>query len=113
MKKLSFILLTCFWVALSFAQEKSNKAFYIYRNDGDFNAFIYSTVDSITYSSFDVDNVEQNKIVTQEIWTADSVYRIPLSVIDSVSLTKPETIYKANIIRLDSSLRSYLNSATL
>ena len=85
MKKILVIIVACLSVALSHAQEDS--PFYVYRNDGDFNAFFLSEVDSITYSSIDIDSIQCEDVVTQEFWTSDSVYRIPLAAIDSVGFT--------------------------
>ena len=68
-------------------------AFYIYRNDGGFNAFFRDEVDSIAYSYYDADSVYYNDIVTQVIYTPDSIYRIPLAAIDSVGFVQPETIH--------------------
>ena len=101
MKRYLFLLLSLLQIIASYSQNQPDRAFYIYRNDGAFNAFFYSEVDSITYSYIDVDSVEQANPVTQEIWTSDSTYRIPLNIIDSVSFVKPETSYKTNVIRLD------------
>lgn len=67
------------------AQEiEDGEAFYVYRNDGDFNAFFYDQVIRMGYSKFDLDSVEYDVYVVQEIETEDSLYRIPLSAIDSI-----------------------------
>ena len=69
---LYFVLLA----TISFSQNEIGNTFYVYRNDGAFNAFYSSEVDSITYSCIDKDSIEHENIVTQEIWTCDSIYRI-------------------------------------
>lgn len=61
-------------------------AFYIYRNDGLFNVFFRSEIDSIAYSCYDKDNMFQDDYVTQVIYCKDSICRIPLAVVDSVVL---------------------------
>ena len=61
------------------------EAFYIYRNDGQFNAFFMEDVDSMTYSYYDENNVRYDEIVTQRVYTKDSLYNIPLAAIDSVA----------------------------
>jgi len=86
-------------------------AFYIYRNDGQFNAFFRDEVDSIAYSYYDADSIYYNDIVTQIIYTQDSIYRIPLAAIDSVGFVQPETIYKENAVPLTGSLYDYLVSS--
>ena len=83
-------------------------AFYIYRNDGQFNAFFRDEVDSIAYSYYDADSVYYNDIVTQVIYTPDSIYRIPLAAIDSVGFVQPETIYKEDAVPLTGDLFDYL-----
>lgn len=67
------------------ASLQAQQAFYVYRNDGGFNAFLSEDVDSIVCSNVDVDGKVCAEFVTQEVWTGDSVCRIPLAAIDSVS----------------------------
>ncbi len=83
------------------AQEQQNQyALYNYRNDGDFNAWLNIDVDSITYSNIGLDSVEYDNIVTQEVWTPDSCYRIPLEVIDSIGFRAPEPIMQEGLFYL-------------
>ena len=67
-----------------------NDAFYIYQNDGHFNGFFYDEVIEIRYSKLDTLNLEHSDFVSQEIVTADSIYRIMLAAIDSVGFVQPE-----------------------
>lgn len=84
--KRGFVLLAVFLSSLiSLAQDQANDAFYIYRNDGEFNAFFRNEVQSIEYSNYDADGNYHNEIVTQIVNTTDSVYKIPLAAIDSVA----------------------------
>ena len=91
-KRLSLILLFAA-VTLSGMAQSIGEAFYIYRNDGQFNAFFRDEVLSIEYSNYDVDSVYYDEVVTQVVNTADSVYKIPLAAIDSVGFVQPETKY--------------------
>ncbi|MBR6867889.1 MAG: hypothetical protein IKN02_06655, partial [Prevotella sp.] len=68
-------------------------AFYIYQNDGHFDGFFYDQVKQISYSRLDTLGVEYKDYVSQEIVTEDSVYRIMLTAIDSVSFYQPEIKY--------------------
>lgn len=77
-----------------------NDISYIYRNDGDFNAFFRDEIEFISYSNFDKDNVYHDDIVVQTVHTKDSVYRIPLAAIDSIGFVKPQTIYREGSIPL-------------
>jgi len=86
------------------------EAFYIYRNDGGFNAFFRDEVDSITYSHYDTDSIFYDEIVTQLVYTADSVYKIPLAAVDSVGFVQPETVYEENTTELSGLILDYIVS---
>lgn len=81
---------------------------YVYRNDGMINALLTSDIDSICFSKLDLDSVTHREHVVQEVWTVDSVYRIPLALIDSVSLITPETVYKPGAYRITESMLDYI-----
>ena len=89
-----------------------NEAIYIYRNDGQFNAFLKSDVDSIKYSHYGVDNKRYSDWKTQVIYTSDSIYKIPIAAIDSISLVTPEVKYKDNVIKITESWIDYIVSST-
>lgn len=76
-------------------------AFYVYRNDGDFNGFFYDEVIRMGYSKFDLDSVEYDVFVVQEIETKDSLYRIPLAVIDSIGFQQPEIRFSEKFHNFD------------
>lgn len=101
----------CLFILLVFTlntmAQTIGEAFYIYRNDGEFNAFFRNEVDSIAYSNYDADSLYYDEVVTQLVYTADSLYRIPLAVIDSVSFVHPETIYAPNVT-LYKELKDYI-----
>lgn len=81
-------------------QQQSQYALYNYRNDGDFNAWLNIDVDSITYSTIGLDSIEYDNIVTQEVWTPDSCYRIPIEAIDSIGFRAPEPEFKEGIFHI-------------
>ena len=87
-------------LGLSAQQQQSQYALYNYRNDGDFNAWLSIDVDSITYSNIGLDSVEYDNIVTQEVWTPDSCYRIPIEVIDSIGFRAPKPVLRDGIFYL-------------
>lgn len=101
MKKCLFVLIAFLSTLTITAQ--SEKAIYIYRNDGDFNAFLCEDIDSLVHSNIGIDSICYDKMVVQEIWTQDSIYRIPLAAIDSISFSVPEPIVndKVSFIELD------------
>ena len=106
-KQLLMVLLLAFTAVSTMAQNVGD-AIYIYRNDGDFNAFLREEVDSMTYSYYDADSVRYDEIVTQLIYTEDSLYRIPVAAIDSVSFVQPETKYQPNVVRMNEEWLPYV-----
>lgn len=96
MKRLHLIILSGLLSLAATAQTISD-AFYIYRNDGDFNAFFREEIDSMAYSCYDLDSILCDDYVTQLVYTPDSIYRIPLAAIDSVGFVRPETILQPNV----------------
>ena len=95
---------------LPVSAQQTQDALYIFRNDGGFNAFFFSDIDRIEYSKIDTLGVEQADYVVQEVYALDSVFRIPISAIDSVAFVTPETKYKAGVIKLEESLRDYVTA---
>ena len=111
MKQRLYLILLLVAVTLSGMAQTIGEAFYIYRNDGQFNAFFRDEVISIDYSYKDADGNTYDEIVTQIVNTPDSVYKIPLAAIDSVSFVQPETIYMEDAVPLTGTLFDYLVSA--
>ena len=110
MKRLHLIILLAA-LSLTATAQTVGEAFYIYRNDGDFNAFFRDEVDSIAYSHYDLDSIYYNENVTQLVYTPDSLYHIPLAVIDSVSFVQPETIFQPDVVQMQQKgLMDYLQA---
>lgn len=101
-----FLLITNWYGMLA-----QNDAMLIYRNDGIVHGFLKADVDSVRHSQLDLDSVMHKDFVVQEVWRADSVYRIPLEVIDSVSFVMPPTIYKQGVVDLKERLLDYVIGA--
>ena len=108
---LKFICSAVFVLSVVFPVS-AQEAFYIYRNDGQFNAFFNDEVDSIIYSKIALDSTLCDDYVVQEVYTADSLYRIPLTAIDSVGFVKPETVYKSGVTDIAENLWQYVITAT-
>lgn len=108
MKQRLYLILLLVAVTLSGLAQNIGEAFYIYRNDGQFNAFFRDEVISIDYSYEDADGNTYDEIVTQIVNTADSVYKIPLAAIDSIGFVQPETKYKQGTVLLTGNLYDYL-----
>ena len=88
--------------------QQTQDALYIFRNDGGFNAFFFADIDRIEYSKIDTLGVEQADYVVQEVYALDSVFRIPISAIDSVSFVTPETKYRADAFVANANLVNYV-----
>ena len=94
MRRSIFILALC---SLFLAPLMAQEAFYIYRNDGDFNGFFYDEVQEMRYSKIDLDSVEHDNYIMYEVQLADTLYRIPLAAIDSIGFQQPEIILNPNL----------------
>jgi len=107
---LMLVTLACFQTAAAQTEEiEGGEAFYIYQNDGHFNGFFYDQVKQMRYSRLDTLNREHDHYVSQEIVTEDSVYRIMLTAIDSVSFYQPEIKYAKGLrFMRDEGMMDYL-----
>lgn len=112
MKKIlvSLILMA---MAVTASAQTIGEAFYIYRNDGRLNAFFREQVDSIVYSCYDEDSILYDDAVMQVVYTADSIYRIPIEAIDSVGFVTPKTIYQPGVKVIDELAQYVLSSDSL
>ena len=90
------------------ATEPRQDALYIFRNDGKFDFFFYGDIDRIAYSKIDTLGVEQPDYVVQEVWALDTVYRIPLTAIDSVAFVTPENIVWPDVFCPDERIANYI-----
>lgn len=86
---------------------------YVYRNDGKFNAFYSNEIDSMVCSHVGPDSASfhKNDYLVQEIYTADSIYRIPIAAIDSISSVVPEPILNDKVFPLTQEISPYVLSA--
>ncbi len=101
------LLALSFWlIAIGFVN--AQEAFYIYRNDGDFNGFFYDEVVEMRQSKIGVDSIEYDKWVTQEVVLEDTIYRIPLAAIDSIGFEQPEIKINPRVRFLRDGLCQYL-----
>ena len=101
------LLLSVFSVQTANAQTVQD-ALYIFRNDGQFNAFFFGDINRIEYSKIDTLGVEQDDYIVQEVYALDTLYRIPLNAIDSIAFVTPEKRYKADVFRPDKSIADYI-----
>ena len=90
------LLALSFWL-LAIGFVNAQEAFYIYRNDGDFNGFFYDEVIEMRQSKIGVDSIEYEQWVTQEVVLEDTIYRIPLAAIDSIGFQQPEIKFNPKV----------------
>ena len=100
MKHLYLIIFSAL-LSISATAQTIGDAFYIYRNDGEFNAFFREEIDSMAYSCYDLDGTLYDDYVTQLVYTPDSIYRIPLEAIDSVAFDVNKIVVSDDYIALD------------
>lgn len=94
---LLLFIVSCHLSSINLFAQQTQDALYIYRNDGGFNAFFFRDIERIDYSKVDTLGVEHSDYVVQEVYALDSVFRIPISAIDSVAFVTPETKYQTDV----------------
>lgn len=109
MKRVFLLVIATIYSLLSI-NANNNDVVIVYRNDGIVNGFVRSQIDSIKYSKIGIDNIEYAQYVVNEIWTQDSLYRIPIEVIDSVSFVAPPTIYQDDAVPMSAELCSLMST---
>ena len=105
MKRLFIYLILC---VFSIGVHADDEVMYVYLSDGSFRGFYNAEIDSISYSHYDLDSIWHEEMVTQDVWSRDTVERISLCMIDSISYSLPETTYKDNVIILDERYQPYI-----
>ena len=108
MKRRFYLILLFAAVALSGMAQTVGESMYIYRSNGQINGFLPEEIESIDYSYYDIEGNKYDEIVMQIVNTVDSVYKIPLADIDSVSFVNPKTIYKSDVILISDELINYV-----
>ncbi len=103
---LLFIILSAFTSGI-FAQDHVTLFFL---KDGSFKGFYDEEIDHIAYSNYDLDSIWHNDAVVQDVWTTDSLVRIPIEDIDSICHRVPDPVYKPGVIRLDERYLPYVSS---
>lgn len=111
MRRRIYLIILLVAVALSGFAQNVGDVLYIYRNDGHINGFIAKEVESMSYSNEDADGNVYDEVVTQVVTTADSIYKIPLAVIDSISFVTPKTEYQPDAINISEELMDYVESS--
>ncbi len=113
-----FIILTLCLVLFSgishgytndFVSSPQGKVMYVYRNDDErLMTLLFENIIEMRCSKENLDHQLCEEYVTQEILTVDSLYRIPISVVDSISFHPLPNSYLPTTIEIDSSLAQYI-----
>lgn len=90
-KYICFIVMLLSFIVASAQEEKQ---IHIMRNDGGMNIIPQSEVDSITFSSIDIDGKNSNLEGTQILYTKNKEYYIPIEVINEVSFNMQKEVEK-------------------
>lgn len=83
-------------------ESPDDAAMYVWLNDGNhLRAFLMNQVAYIGCSTMGVNGISYDMPVTQLIQTRDSLYRIPLAAIDSITYQTPPPVMKQGIYIID------------
>lgn len=128
MKKLILtIIMSAAWLTGILAQD----AVYIYRNDGNFDAFLTEDVDSIVFMTVPVDSMGNpeypffpdstsyysyktgngnNEISLQVVYTPNEVHYIPMNVVDSISFVAPPVLFTDDVINMEENMWKHITN---
>lgn len=100
--------LMLFGMTTAYAQQpQTGDVIYVYQKDGRIDAFLRSEIEEFYYSFEDEDGVTQNEPQMQCIALEDSICKIPLTNIDSVSFVTPATVLQPGVTDLKPTLSQY------
>lgn len=88
------VLLTSIILLSNLIPSYAQEAFYIYRNDGNIDGFFCNEVDKFELSKLSLEDREEKDHIALELYTPDSLYRIPIAAIDSICFQQPETCFR-------------------
>jgi len=92
MKKF-FLTMMLAVAAMAGMSQTIGETFYIYRHDGRCYTFLRNQVDSIVYSHISTDGVFHDEVVTQLIYTKDSISKMPLLEVEGIGFVNMEEFY--------------------
>lgn len=84
-----------------------NRTMFIHHNE-TVTPIFYAEVDSMRVSTINLDSVQTSLPSVQEIWTPDSIYRIKIASIDSITFQTPKTVAIPEAVDLSGELASYV-----
>ena len=104
-----------FMAMTGFAQQQpqTGDVIYVYQKDGDVQTFLREEIQEFYYGFEDEDGVTHDDLQMQWIVLEDSICKIPLANIDSVSFVTPPTVYQPGVIRIEEGLMDYVVSSDI
>lgn len=109
--QLALFTVTCSLFTSPAQAQTIGDAFYVYTKDGNISTFLRSEVTEFYYGFEDEEGVTHDDPVMQLIVMGDSVNKILLSDIDSVSFVTPATVYQPGVIRIEDGLMDFVESS--
>lgn len=109
-RRLYLIILMALMAVAGFAQEQpqTGDMIYVYLKGGDILPFLRTEITEFYYSFEDEEGVTHEEPVMQWIVLEDSICKVPLANIDSISFVTPATVYQPGVIRLEQELMPYV-----
>ena len=109
-RRLYLIILAALMAVTGFAQEQpqTGDMIYVYLKGGDILPFQRAEITEFNYGFEDEEGVTHDQPVMQWIVLADSICKVPLANIDSISFVTPPTVLQPGVSDLTASLADYV-----
>ena len=109
-RRLYLIILAALMAVTGFAQEQpqTGDMIYVYLKGGDILPFQRAEITEFNYGFEDEEGVTHDQPVMQWIVLEDSICKVPLANIDSISFVTPPTVLQPGVSDLTASLADYV-----
>ncbi len=101
------LLLTIVIGAVVTGAYSENRTMFVHHN-GTVTPIFYAEIDSMRVSTLALDSVQTSIPTVHEVWTPDSIYRIEIASIDSITFQSPKPIAVSNAVDLSGELAPYI-----
>lgn len=98
-------------VAIAGFAQNTGDVIYVYQKDYSILSFLRSEITEFYYGFEDEQGVTHDEPVMQWIVLKDSICKIPLVNIDSISFVTPPTVYQSDVTRIEQDLMQYVESS--
>lgn len=100
MRKLIFVWVLLLCIPMSLKAQTDDDQLLFFRNTGEVNLFYTSRIDSIVCSHMAADQTMHDTIVSQIVYTADTMVVVPICEIDSVAVGSRNAIVTKENVRM-------------